>query len=86
MFSGLNAMPRSVRSRDGRAGSLASCSVQPEWHLKHSWYSAVTGCIRPSMREYVGAVPAGPLVTATPETPNGAASSPRAVNDACIAW
>ena len=56
-------------------------SVDPEWHLKHSWYSRVITWVMPFRNVYVGAVPAAPFTTETPETPDRRpeASHPSAV-------
>src|ERR1035437_5806186 len=43
--------------------------VEPEWHLKQSWYSRVITSVMPFRKVYVGAVPGGPFTTDTPETP-----------------
>src|SRR5450631_1542033 len=44
-------------------------SVDPEWHLKQSWYSRVITLVMPFRNVYAGAVPAAPFTTETPETP-----------------
>src|SRR5450631_4277234 len=44
-------------------------SVEPEWHLKQSWYSRVITSVMLFRNVYVGAAPAAPFTTETPETP-----------------
>ena len=47
-LAGFSWTPRSLTSWEGLPGTSPGRVVKPEWHLKQSWYSAVTGATVPS--------------------------------------
>jgi hypothetical protein len=80
-LAGLNSAALSSAYSEGGSPSLDVSVVNPEWHLKQSWYSRVSTSVAPFRNVYVGAAPALPLTTDAPETP---ASCPGAVHPVVV--
>src|SRR5664280_831053 len=49
-LAGLNSAPASRASVEGLPGTWGRRVVKLEWHLRHSWYSRVTGLATPSRK------------------------------------